>query len=162
MDKFSSETAHSLYFYDAERGCVISKRTGRPIGHATRDGYLRVSIRLQPKTRQKGIAVHRLVWLLVRNEWPDGHIDHINGNKTDNRIENLRLVDRYVNAQNTRHAISRNSTGYLGVSRKNKRRFQARIYHEGKLISLGVFADAHEAHLAYLNAKRRLHPGCTI
>lgn len=107
---------------------------------------------------------HRLVWLYLRGEWPIGEIDHINGNKTDNRIENLRDVSCSTNNQNIRRALSSSKSGILGASLKpgSKKPWAAQISHQGTSRRLGFFDTAEEAHAAYLSAKRQLHEGCTI
>jgi hypothetical protein len=104
---------------------------------------------------------HRLAWLYVHGKWPDNDIDHINGIRTDNKLCNLRDVTRRVNLQNLKAAKPNNLTGLLGVS-KARGKFWARIWIGKKRISLGYFYTPEEAHIAYLDAKRRLHEGCTI
>ena len=104
---------------------------------------------------------HRLAWFYVNGEWPSMEIDHINGVSADNRIANLRLATRAINTQNIRSAQKNNKCGFLGVM-AFKDKFHAKIRAKGRLIYLGVFKTAQEAHAAYLLAKRKLHEGCTI
>jgi len=97
--------------------------------------------------------------------FPNGILDHINGNKSDNRIENLRESDHQKNSQNQRKATKRNLTGFLGVSVDRScipRPYVARIKAGGKNIRLGQFQTPEQAHEAYVKAKRELHAGCTI
>lgn len=83
-------------------------------------------------------------------------IDHINGNKLDNRRQNLRLVDDVGNAQNQRK-LDRNTSGYRGVSwSKAQSKWQAYAHKERKLIHLGYFEDLHEA-AKVTNEYRRQH-----
>ena len=90
-------------------------------------------------------------------------IDHVNGNKHDNRICNLRQVSSRENVQNQRRAhVSNKSSGLLGVTVKANGKCQARIFVGGKNLYLGSFDDAESAHEAYLVAKRKFHPSCTI
>ncbi len=105
--------------------------------------------------------VHRLIWCWVNGDWPDKDIDHINGVRSDNRLSNLRAASRSENLQNRKSASARSSTGLLGVKR-NRNRFQARISVNGRNISLGCFATAEMAHAAYVQAKREMHPFCTL
>jgi hypothetical protein len=105
---------------------------------------------------------HRLAWLYMNGEWPSVQIDHINGIRTDNRISNLRDVLPAVNCQNQRNAQAKNLSGYLGVSTKAGGKWLARIHKAGKPIRIGLFDSPEAAHQAYLEAKRRLHEGCTI
>lgn len=109
-------------------------------------------------------AMHRVIWAHVNGPIPDGmQIDHINGVRSDNRVSNLRMVTSRINSQNQRRPRGVTSTGILGVSwNKAKRKYTAKIASRGTAYHLGSFADPMEAHQAYLEAKRRLHPGCTI
>ena len=107
------------------------------------------------------MQAHRLVWMVVHGEFPGDMIDHINGNPTDNRIENLRVVTHSVNMQNRRTARSTNKTGLLGVSVSGSK-FSAEIRIDGTQVCLGRFETAQMAHEAYVNAKRTHHIGCTI
>jgi hypothetical protein len=97
-------------------------------------------------------------------KWPEGEIDHINGNKADNRICNLRDVDRSTNQQNAKKAQSNNkSAGLLGVSlHKSRNKFRAQITYDKKRHHIGYFDTAELAYAAYLSEKRRRHAGCTI
>lgn len=60
------------------------------------------------------IKVHRLIWAITKGEWPNGDLDHINGNKSDNRIENLRVVTHAENMRNMRMP-STNKSGHAGI-----------------------------------------------
>jgi hypothetical protein len=104
---------------------------------------------------------HRLVWLFETGKWPEGEIDHINGNKDDNRFCKLRDVKPQINKQNVRVAKSCSSTGLLGVA-PNGRRWSAQIGFNGRKFYLGTYDRPEEAHEAYLNKKRQLHAGCTL
>ena len=110
---------------------------------------------------------HRLAWLLFHGHWPNGLIDHKNGNPSDNRIQNLRVVSHAHNMQNQVRPHRNNASGFLGVSwDSKKKRWRAQITvtcgDKTKTVSIGRFATPKEAHEAYLNAKREHHPGCTI
>lgn len=109
------------------------------------------------------LMAHRAAWAHVHGEWPECHIDHINGNRKDNRLCNLRLATDAVNAQNVRAARKDNKIGLLGVSLdKNRGRWRAQISIGGKNISLGNHDTPELAHEAYVRAKRKIHKGCTI
>ena len=95
--------------------------------------------------------------------WPENQIDHINGVRHDNRIDNLRDVLQSTNAQNQRKPSATNKCGFLGVNfHKCSNRWIAQIHVQGKKKHLGLFDTPKEAHEAYVTAKRELHEGCTI
>lgn len=109
----------------------------------------------------KVVRVHRLAFYLMEGEWPECDVDHINGDRSDNRWSNLRKVDRVTNLQNIRKATAASSSGLLGAC-KSGDRWRARIRVAGRCVSLGAFSTPEEAHAAYLKAKRHYHLGCTI
>ena len=94
-------------------------------------------------------------------DWPTTDIDHINGDPADNRIVNLRMVSRGHNLQNQRKPHRDGKSGFLGVYLKNGK-WQSRIMVGGVSHDLGRFSTPEDASAAYLQAKRKLHPGCTI
>lgn len=109
----------------------------------------------------KTYLAHRVVWLLTNGSWPTADVDHINGDRCDNRISNLRDVSRSVNLQNRKKPNRDNSSRFLGVS-KNGNGFLARIKSAGKKLNLGTYETPQMAHAVYLDAKRRLHEGNTL
>lgn len=118
-------------------------------------GYIYIGI------DKSNYLAHRLAWLYVYGTWPDKDIDHIDGNITNNRIQNLRLTTETHNSQNQRQAHKGSYSGLLGVYPAGKR-WRAMITVNKKTISLGVFATKDEAYDVYIKNKRKLHPGCTI
>lgn len=115
------------------------------------DGYLRVAV------DGKRYCAHRLVWLIYHDRWPVDQLDHINGARADNRIENLRESTQAENMQN--RASSINSTSqYIGVSWHTRRkRWRADIKVNGKQKTLGYYDTGEEAAAAYAKAKAELH-----
>ena len=101
---------------------------------------------------------HRLAWLYVTGEWPSGEIDHRNNNGSDNRWGNLRAADHFTNMQNQTRAHRNNATGLLGVHQQGGK-YRARIRHEGRNKSIGMYGTPEAAHAAYLAAKKEFHPG---
>lgn len=130
-------------------------RVGSVAGYVRHDGY--VCIRID----QKLYLAQRLAVLHVTGMWPNGSIDHIDGNTGNNSISNLRDVAHRVNLQNQHGAKSGNHSGFLGVSRF-RGGWRARIMVMQKETHIGVFSTPELAHKAYLEAKRRMHVGCTI
>lgn len=116
-------------------------------------GYKRISV------EGKQYKAHRLAWLYVYGEWPRMEIDHINGNRADNRIANLRDVPLFINRQNRLVPTSGNALRVLGVYQCRPGRFMAQISVNGRTKKVGTFRTAHEASAAYLAAKRKHHPG---
>lgn len=109
----------------------------------------------------KRYKAHRLVWFYVYGKWPTGPIDHRNGIDNDNRLGNLRDVSQTINNQNQRIAQKNNLSGFLGVTKFNKR-WRASICIDNKMYHLGMFNSPELAHEAYLKKKQACHLGCTI
>lgn len=108
---------------------------------------------------------HRLAWFYMHKEWPPEMLDHINGVRDDNRLENLRLATRSLNLQNQRKASKNNKCGFLGVHRKKGcpvNPYVAELRVNGKIKRIGYYSTPEIAHQAYLEAKRKYHLGCTI
>lgn len=104
-------------------------------------------------------CAHRLAWLWWYGAPPDGEVDHINGNRQDNRISNLRCVSRSQNMQNLRRARKDNGCGLLGAHySKREGKWQAKIMVDGKTKSLGYFETPEKAHERYMREKCRVHP----
>jgi len=143
--------------YDAATGQLRRLATGRPVTTRQAHGYIVI--------RVDGVLLraHRVAWALVHGSWPNRHIDHVNGDRSDNRISNLREVDRAGNNQNLRKAKRGNAAGLLGVSWDGKRKkFKAQITVDGRNRLLGRFDSADDAHAAYVAAKRKEHATCTL
>lgn len=116
---------------------------GKVAGSLTSVGY--ISIRLNNRPFQ----AHRLAWLLVHGSFPPDTIDHINRNRTDNRIANLRLATRQENNRN-RNVRSDNTSGVTGVYwNKKLGKWAGSICTGGKRMHLGVFDTIEGARAAY-------------
>lgn len=99
---------------------------------------------------------HRLAWFYVNGVWPKDQIDHINGVRSDNKINNLRLATHAQNQQN-KGLGKNNSTGFKGVSLEKAGRFRARIQTRYGHISLGTFKSGEHAAAAYRIASAAIH-----
>lgn len=120
------------------------------------NGYLRISV------NGTSYKAHRLAWFYMTGAWPLGVIDHINGDKLDNRFCNLRDATHQINNQNIHAAGKRTTSGLRGVSwLKSRKQWRSTIFVDGKSIHLGFFGDKNEAHAAYKAAKKKLH-GCAL
>lgn len=110
------------------------------------------------KTRQKTILMHRIITGIHNVDSPVRYVvDHINGDKLDNRRENLRVVTVAQNLWNIHHGSKRNRTGCRGVSKTKIGKYKALITANGKRVYLGTFNTLEEADLAYKNAKETYH-----
>jgi len=158
----TAELAREFYCYDAETGVLQWRKkpcarvdAGDIAGALNGDGYLQVGF------KYKVYTAHRIAWIYVTGAWPKGQVDHINGVRTDNRWLNLRDVSASINQQNRRTLAGNNSSGFTGV-RRFQNAWRAGIWVGGTNTFLGYFKTKEEANCAYLEAKRRLHPGCTV
>lgn len=152
---------------DAERGLLIWKKrplahfshlrqcnqtntrfAGKQGGSQSRSGYLDVHL-------GRKIRVHRIIWAMHSGAWPIAFLDHINGDKTDNRVANLREATRSQNGANVGVA-RRNKVGLKGVS-PHHNRFRAQIKTRDKVILLGIFDTPELAHAAYAAAAIHHH-----
>lgn len=134
-----SEEHKTLVWKKAPSNRVV---VGKVVGTLPKDGYYRSGNNL----------VHRAVWLYYHGRLPIGDLDHINGIRTDNRIENLRETTRGLNTQNRKGA-----KGYTyHANRKKPWCAQLKVNYKRKF--LGYYATEEEANEAYLEAKRLHHP----
>lgn len=102
---------------------------------------------------KRNYFAHRVVWAIHHGKWPDNQIDHINGDRGDNRPANLRDVSNAENHRNVRQRQN-NSTGITGVYwHRQIFKWVANIAVDGKTRYLGVFASKNEAAEAYETAK---------
>lgn len=140
--------------YEYSNGELISKKNKRPVGSLEkRTGRMVLCL------RHNGIVstpflLHRLIFLLCTGQNPE-IVDHINQNKLDNRIENLRGATQQQNLCN-RGPQKNNTSGYKGVSRSGNG-FAASICCKGVVHRLGTFPAAEEASAAYQAAAKELH-----
>jgi len=125
-------------------------KAGDKAGLISNEGYARIGL---DKVRY---FAHRLAWLYMTGEWPAHQIDHINGNRGDNRWCNLRQVTPQQNTWNQRNPKGANP--YLGASYvKRMRKWLGYITVHGKRHRLGYYDTPEEAHAAYIRAKEKLH-----
>lgn len=106
------------------------------------------------------VTAHRVAWAIHYGIWPEGWIDHINGDPTDNRIANLRIVNAQGNARNCARS-RRNKSGVTGVCwTPGMAKWHAQIYHAGANRHLGWFDDFAEAVRARADAEKQFgyHP----
>lgn len=134
--------------YDPDTGVFTRKisnrsdRVGKEPGSRNTKGY--IQIRIDGKLQ----VAHRLAWLYVYGVLPVDQLDHINGDKTDNRITNLREVTNKQNQENIPLQIN-NTSGYRGVSYvSNYGKYRAYVCHHLTTYNLGYFDTPEEAAVA--------------
>lgn len=144
-------------FYKRDSGRWGRVKAGSIAGGLRKDGYLEVGL------KERVFLVHHIIWALHTGYWPKKLMDHINGIRSDNRIENLREVCDRLNAENKHRHQSNNKLKLMGAYKRPKRNsFSAAITVKGITHYLGTFKTPEEAHAAYIAAKRVLHEGNTI
>lgn len=131
-------------------------KPGNVAGTLHHEGYIRIGV------LGAYYAAHRLAWLYMTGEWPASVTDHIDGVRSNNRFQNLRSVNHKTNSENQRPHGRGSISGILGVYSAPGGRWIARIRSGKTLTNLGTYSTIPAASAAYIEAKRRLHVGCTI
>ena len=148
MTALDAASLRELVHYDPETGVFTRLANERPITSKNAGGYIQVW--LKPKMYYG----HRLAWLYVYGELPPGLIDHINCDRSDNRIANLRIADNTQNLANAR-IRSDNASGYKGIwFNKLRNTWHAMVECRGEKHYLGTFASPDAAHDAYAAAAK--------
>jgi hypothetical protein len=157
--ELTADIVRHLFDFEPDTGFLIwknppmfcSKKAGERAGNVNSTGYRRVMI------EKKFYAEHRLIWLYYHGYWPQGFIDHKDGQKANNAIGNLRECDRSQNAANMK-VTARSSTGLKGAYwSKRHNRFVSKIRVRGKYINLGLHKTAEQANAAYMAASQKLN-----
>lgn len=144
------------FMFKTERASKVwnARFAGMEAGSIDSYGYREISV------SPFAYKAHRLAWLLGTKQWPINDIDHIDGNRLNNRLSNLRDVERATNCENRKRARSDSRTGLIGASlHKASGLYYAVIRVRGRRISLGYYKTAEQASDAYLKAKIELHEG---
>lgn len=144
--RITYEEAKRLLSYNPDTGDLIWKvdrnteiLAGQHAGCADSKGYIIL------KLCQKNYSAHRIIWLLMYGNFPVNHIDHINGNPSDNRRCNLREATPSQNGGN-RKISKNNKSGYKGVYwHKRAKKWSTHIRYQGNTIHIGNFDTKEEA-----------------
>lgn len=130
------DTSTGKFTWNSDRTSTVRKGD---IAGTKSQGYTLIGI------LGKSYQAHRLAWLYVNGDFPNGQLDHINGVSNDNRICNLREVCGAENSRNTKHRID-NTSGHMGVGFQIRGcRWSACIGVKGKTIYLGRYDTKEEA-----------------
>ena len=159
-DTLTQSHLKELLHYDPDTGVFTRKvtRSGRAkagdVAGFTVHGYRGIMI------AKKNYRCHRLAFLYMTGRFPEAQIDHINGNRSDNRWINLRQANNAENMRN-RGRQSNNTSGFKGVNKKTdharKNPWRATIHLNGKSKSIGHFKTPEEAYAAYSTAADKIH-----
>lgn len=157
MNSLTQKRLKELLMYNSETGLFYKNSSPLisigAISNAAKGkggGYVRITI------DRNCFLAHRLAWLYIYGYWPTNQIDHRNGNRSDNKITNLREATSSQNMMNRDYGSSQFGRGVAHVNgRKNP--WKARIYIEQKEIHLGYFSTREEASSAYAKAAEKHH-----
>lgn len=156
MSTLTSERVRELLDYDPETGVFRwrndmrgGKKAGSIAGCGHGAGYWHIVV------DGHHVLAHRLVWLHVHGRLPVKGIDHINGDRRDNRLVNLRECDQRQNAGNYCRLRRDNTSGRRGVYLDNYTgRWKAQIMRMGRITHIGRYDTKEEAYAAYSAAAR--------
>ena len=140
-----------LSHFVSQRLCNTWNRTfaGKPAGWTNANGYLATKI------LTVSYLIQRIVWKIVTGDEPPEQIDHIDGNRTNNRFENLRGANALESARN-RTVHKNNKLGLKGVTKRGNT-YISRMYNQGKDAYIGTFKTAEEASEAYERKSKEIY-----
>lgn len=152
MDHIKHDRLCELLDYCPETGKFTWKidrkrlaKAGTEAGSTNGNGYRQISV------DGKLYLAHRLAWFYCFQEWPTKIIDHVNGIKDDNRLDNLQDISQNTNIRKANTKVG--ASGYRNV-RKICNRYQAAIKVSGKTVHIGMYESAEIAHDAVEKYKR--------
>lgn len=149
-EAFNVDFEKGLLFWKKQVGARA--KIGALVGTKDPSGYFRAHLNSQR------FLIHRAIWAMKHGEWPQGIVDHINGDPSDNRIINLRLANKSQNNANSSKAQKNNKLGVKGVSfDKKSKKYRADIRKNYKRIHLGWYQTIEEASAAYIAASQHYY-----
>ncbi len=151
----SREEINKLFSYQGKSGRLYWKvkphpnanvDVGDPAGCLASDGYIVIGY------KGRYYKAHRIIWMYIYGYLPK-YLDHKDGDKSNNRLSNLRVATSQQNARNRKKSTKSLSSKYKGVHWvKSRNRWKATIYIDGNVRQLGLYVTEHEAAVAYNNA----------
>lgn len=136
--------------YNKHTGQFFGTKTTNPVGRMHNKGYWRIT------HANKCYLAHRLAWFFCYGVWPK-EIDHIDNNKLNNSIGNLREVTHQLNQLNM-PLRSNNTSGVKGVNwDKQRKRWRSRVIINGKYFTAGYFKEIKDAEVAIRALRERVH-----
>lgn len=156
-DALDAHTLRRLLSYDPQSGEFHRTTRNQAVKIGMKAGCRNVLGYWQIRVSGPIYLAHRLAWLYVHGEWPIDQIDHIDGDRCNNRIANLRQCSNLENGQNKK-SYKGSTSAYVGVCwDKTAMKWRASIRSNGVQRYLGIFDKEEDAALAYSEAKKRLH-----
>ena len=144
----TQERLKEIFSYDKHTGLFTRLKGRKKVGTIDYNGYLTISIDYNRYQAQ------RLAWLYIYGELPENQLDHIDHDRSNNAIDNLREVSASDNSKSKR-LYKANKSGHHGVIwDPNNKNWRARIGVNGKTINLGSFKDKGDAIAARLAGER--------
>jgi hypothetical protein len=152
----TAERLREVLHYNPETGVFTRLKTEKnwrsgDIAGGFRAGYIQIRV------DGAKYSAHRLAWLYAYGVNPIDEIDHIDGNKSNNALSNLRQATHAENQQN-KPIQKNNSSGFVGICwHKGSGKWHAKIQHMGRSMFLGQFDKKEDAYRRYLGAKAEIH-----
>ena len=160
MPPISPQQLREILHYDPKTGGLTWKAYGSPqrvAKYAGKPAFTSVDSTGYRQGRVLGrkYYAHRVAYALTTGSWPEECVDHINGDRLDNRWSNLRAATLSQNGANRRKV--RGASAFLGVHKHGSGRWAASVQKDGKREHLGLFSSEVEASRAYQTAAMRVH-----
>ncbi len=136
-----------VFMYDCSTGNILWKKPyrGKAVAGSVTKGFKSKTPYIFVTYKGRKYSAHRLAWMLFYGDYPDGNIDHIDGNGCNNKIENLRCISPSDNHKN-KPMQSNNTSGHVGVRLiKATGKWCAEITSKRKKIFLGNYSDINDA-----------------